>query len=105
MKPWLFIAFWAALLALWTLVQLLFSPPLVTLALLGGAALAVALFALVARRERRHRRTPDLSPATPVVAVGAGTLVSGAELGTWCIALGALITACGLAALFAEARR
>jgi hypothetical protein len=105
MKPWMFIAFWAALLALWTLLQVLFSPPLITLALLGGAALAVTLFALLVRRERRHRATPDLSPATPVVAVGAGTLVSGAELGTWCILLGALITACGLAALLAEARR
>jgi hypothetical protein len=105
MKPWMLIAFWAALLALWTLVQLLFSPPLVTLALLGGAALAVTLLALVVRREPRRRRTPDLSPATPVLAVGAATLVSGAELGTWCIALGALITACGLAALLTEARR
>jgi hypothetical protein len=105
MKASWFIAFWAALLALWTLVQLLFSPSLITLALLGGAALAVSLLALVARRERRRRRTPDLSPATPVVAVGAGTLVSGAELGTWCIALGALITAFGLAALVAEGRR
>jgi hypothetical protein len=106
MRPWIFIAFWAALLALWTAVQLLFSPDAVTLALLGGAAVGVALLALIARRERRPRREgSDLSPATVITAFGAAALVSGAELGTWCIALGALITACGLAALLAEARQ
>jgi hypothetical protein len=105
MRPWRFIAFWAALLAAWTLLQLLFSPSLVTLALLGGAAVAVAGLALLAFRERPVRSTPDLSPATPVLALGAGLLVSGFELGTWCILLGALITACGLAVLRSEVRR
>ena len=105
MRPWRFIAFWAVLLALWALVQLLFSPPLITLALLGGAAVAVGGLAVLVTRERPVRSTPDLSPATPVLAVGAGLLVSGFELGTWCILLGALITAFGLAALRAEVRR
>jgi hypothetical protein len=106
MRPWKFIAFWSALLALWTSVQLLFSPDAITLALLGGAAVGVALLALIAARERRPRReAADLSPATVITALGAATLVSGAELGTWCILLGALITACGLASLLAEARR
>jgi hypothetical protein len=105
----MFIAFWAALLALWTAVQLLFSPDAITLALLGGAAAGVSLLALIARRERRERRprreAADLSPGTVITALGAAALVSGAELGTWCILLGALITACGLAALLAEARQ
>ena len=105
MRPWRVIAFWAALLALWALLQLLFSPPLITLALLGGAALAVAVLALLMTRERPARGAPDLSPATPVLALGAATLVSGAELGTWCILLGALICGCGLVALLSEARR
>jgi hypothetical protein len=106
MKPWSVIALWAALLALWTAVQLLFSPDAIMLALLGGAAVGVALLALIARRERPPRReAADISPATVLTALGAATLVSGAELGTWCIALGALITACGLAALLAEARQ
>jgi hypothetical protein len=105
MRPWRFIAFWAVLLALWALLQLLFSPSLVTLALLGGAAVAVAGLALLAVGERPVRSTPDLSPATPVLALGAGLLVSGFELGTWCILVGALITACGLAALRSEVRR
>jgi hypothetical protein len=106
MKPWKYIAAWAALLALWAVLQVLFSPSLITLALLGGAALAVAVFALVVARGRRSvREAPDLSPATPMLALGAGTLVSGAELGTWCILLGALLVACGLAALAVEVRR
>jgi hypothetical protein len=104
MRPWRFIALWSALLAVWALVQLFFSPSPVTLALLGGAAVAVAGLALLAVRERPVRGAPDLSPATPVVALGAAMLVSGFELGTWCILLGALITACGLAALRSEAR-
>jgi hypothetical protein len=105
LRPWRFIAFWSLLLGLWALVQLPFSPSLITLALLGGAAAAVAVLALLASRERRAHGAPDLSPATPVVALGAGVLVSGFELGTWCILLGALITACGLAALRSEVRR
>jgi energy-converting hydrogenase Eha subunit A len=105
MRPWQIIAFWAALLGLWTAVQVFFSPSLVTLALLGGAALAVALLAVLVTRERPVRDPPDLSPATPLLALGAATLVSGAELGTWCILLGALITACGLGALLSEVRR
>jgi energy-converting hydrogenase Eha subunit A len=100
------LVFWAALLGLWTAAQLLFSPPLITLALLGGAAVAVVLFALVAARDRRPRRPgPDVSWATPLLALGVAALISGAELGTWCLLLGALITACGLATLLAEERR
>ena len=105
MRPWTVFAFWAGLLAVWTAVQLLFSPDLITVLLLGGASAAVFAVALLATRERAPRTAPDLSPGTPVVAVGAGTLVSGAELGTWCILLGALITAFGLATLLTEGRR
>jgi hypothetical protein len=105
MRPWIVIAGWAALLALWTAVQLPFSPSWLTVALLGGATVAVFVFATFAGRERRPRRTPELSPATPLLALGVTALISGAELGTWCLLLGALITACGLATLVAEARR
>src|SRR5690242_9520698 len=105
MKPWIVIGFWAGLLALWTVVQLLFSPPLITLALLGGAALAVALLAVVVRRAPREPSEPDLSPATVLLVFGVAALVSGAELGTWCILLGALLAACGIASLVAEGRR
>jgi hypothetical protein len=105
MRPWIPIAGWAALLALWTAVQLLFSPPAITLLLLGGAALAVLGLALLAARAHTPREPADLSPATPMLALGAAAMVSGAELGTWCILLGALITAAGLFALLAETRR
>jgi energy-converting hydrogenase Eha subunit A len=105
MKPWTVIAGWAALLALWTVVQLAFLPPWLTVALLGGASCAVLILAAVVTRERRPRRSPELSFATPLLALGVAALVSGAELGTWCLLLGALITACGLATLVSEVRR
>lgn len=91
---------WAGLLALWTLVQLAFSPHAITVILLGGAALAVAAAAGVMRlaeRPARHDR-PDLAPAAILIAFGIAALLSGTELGPWCLALGALLTAAGLAA-------
>lgn len=95
--------FWAGLLALWTAVQLIFAPQLITVLLLGGAAVAVALTAFVARLARPARGTgPDLSFSTPLIALGVTALVSGAELGQWCLALGALMTAAGLAGLLGE---
>ncbi|HWK28993.1 MAG TPA: hypothetical protein VNS09_20695 [Solirubrobacter sp.] len=121
MRPWVALAGWAALLALWTAVQLLFSPALLTVLLLGGASLAVfTLAAVVAVAVRpvaspptvtppvaaAPRRSPRvLSPATPLLAIAVAAIVSGAELGTWCILLGALVGACGLAALAFEVRR
>jgi hypothetical protein len=90
------IAAWAGLLALWTLVQLAFSPAPITLLLLGGAALGVAALALVARPSARE--APDLSPGTVLIAFGVAALLSGTELGPWCLALGALLTVSGLAA-------
>jgi energy-converting hydrogenase Eha subunit A len=95
--------FWAALLALWTAVQAIFSPHLITVLLLGGAAVAVALTAFVAQLARPARgAAPSLSPSTPLIALGVAALLSGSELGTWCIALGALMTAAGLAGLLGE---
>jgi hypothetical protein len=95
--------FWAALLALWTAVQLVFSPHPITVLLLGGAAVAVALTAFVAQLARPPRREPpDLSLSTPLIALGVAALLSGSELGTWCLALGALMTAAGLAGLLGE---
>jgi hypothetical protein len=94
--------FWAGLLALWTAVQLLFSPQLITVLLLGGAAVAVALTAFVARLARPGDASADLSPSTPLIALGVAALLSGTELGPWCLALGALMTAAGLAGLLGE---
>jgi hypothetical protein len=105
MRAWTIIGFWGALLALWTLLQLPFSPPPITLLLLGGAAGAVLAFALLAARRRASPARPELSPATPLLALGVAALISGAELGTWCLLLGALISACGLVTLVAEVRR
>jgi hypothetical protein len=105
MRPWTVIAFWGGLLALWTLVQLLFAPPAITLLLLGGAAVAVFGLALLVARRRPAPEPAELSPATPLLALGVTALISGAELGTWCLLLGALITACGLATLVTEVRR
>jgi hypothetical protein len=95
------IAAWAGLLALWTVVQLAFSPEPISLILLGGAALAVALLAAAARPPKREH-APDLSPATVVVALGVAALLSGTSLGQWCLGLGVLLTAAGLAGLVAE---
>jgi hypothetical protein len=102
-RPWAVVAFWAGLLALWTVVQLVFSPEPIIVILLGGTALAVGVLALVTRAARgRERETPDLSFATVLVALGVTALVSGAELGQWCLALGGLLTAAGIAGLVAE---
>jgi uncharacterized membrane protein YhaH (DUF805 family) len=101
--PWAVVALWAALLAVWTLVGLVFSPEPIVVILLGGTAVAVAALALVARAAHaRGREAPDLSPATVLVALGVAALLSGTELGPWCEALGALLTAAGIAALAAE---
>jgi hypothetical protein len=95
--------FWAGLLALWTAVQLVFSPEPITVLLLGGAAVAVALTAFVAHLARPARSEPGgLSPSTPLIALGVAALLSGSELGPWCLGLGALMTAAGLAGLLGE---
>jgi hypothetical protein len=94
------LVFWAGLLALWTIVQLAFRPHAITLILLGGSALAVVLVAFVARLARPPRQpSGDLAPAAIMLAMGIAALLSGTELGTWCIALGALVTAAALVAL------
>jgi hypothetical protein len=98
---------WAALLALWTAVQVAFSPQPITVLLLGATALAVAVAALVTRAALTHDESeaPDLSPATVLTALGVGALLSGTELGPWCLALGGLMTAAGIAGLLAERAR
>jgi hypothetical protein len=104
-RPWAVVALWAGLLALWTVVQLVFSPEPIIVILLGGTALAVGALALITRAARgrgREREPPDLSFATVLVALGVTALVSGAELGQWCLALGGLLTAAGIAGLVAE---
>jgi predicted permease len=102
-RPALVVGFWAALLALWTALQLIFGPHWVTVALLGGAAAAVALLALVTALARPRRRPePDLSPAPVLLAFGVTALLSGTELGPWALAIGALLVAAGLARLAAE---
>jgi hypothetical protein len=98
--------FWAALLALWTAIQLAFAPQLVTVLLLGGAAAAVALAALVAGLGRASPDPAgDVSFSAVLIAFGVAALLSGTELGPWCEALGGLMTAAGLAGLIAERAR
>jgi hypothetical protein len=94
---------WSGLLALWALVSLAFSPEPIVPILLGATAAGVAALAAVTRAARSPRREgPDLSFATVLIAVGIAALLSGTELGTWCLALGGLVTAAGIAALIAE---
>jgi hypothetical protein len=96
---------WSGLLALWTLVMLIFSPEPIIVILLGSAAVGVAALALVAHIARPlQAEPPDLSFATVLVALGIAALLSGTELGPWCLALGGLITAAGLAAMVGERR-
>ncbi len=103
MRPWVVVAAWAGLLALWTVVQLAFAPEPVIVVLLGGAALAVGALALITRAARAPGpEAPDLSPATVLTALGVGALLSGTELGPWCLGLGALLTAAGIAGLVGE---
>jgi hypothetical protein len=97
---------WAGLLALWALVSLVFSPEPIVPILLGATAVAVAALALVTRVARSPRgEAPDLSFATVLIAVGVTALLSGTELGPWCLALGGLVTAAGIAALIGERAR
>lgn len=98
---------WGALLALWTLVQLIFSPDAITVALLGGASLAVFLTAAVvalAAAGPEERPIPDVSVATVTAAVGVSIAVIGAQFGTWCILLGLGLAAFGLGGVVRERR-
>jgi hypothetical protein len=103
MRPALVVGFWGGLLVLWAAVQLIFSPHWLTVALLGGAGVAVLMLAFVtALATPRDRGGPDLSFATVLLAFGLTALLSGTELGPWALALGGLLLAAGLAALVAE---
>jgi hypothetical protein len=100
------VAFWASLLALWTAVQLIFDPQLIGVLLQAGAALGVALLALVVSAASRDepRRIPELSMATVGFAVGVSGVLVGAEIGPWCIAMGAAIAVLSLGGLARERR-
>jgi hypothetical protein len=102
------VAAWAAMLAVLTALQFLFSDlDWLTPVLLGTAAFGtLALAALVAVRGERggSRASPELSFATVAVAGGVAAMVIGAELGPWLVYLGAGVTLFGLGGLVRERR-
>jgi hypothetical protein len=100
------VAFWAGLLALWSAVQLIFKPQLIGVLLQAGAALGVAVLAAVVSAATRDdpRRIPELSMATVGLALGLSGVLLGAEIGPWCIAMGAGIAALSLGGLVRERR-
>jgi hypothetical protein len=100
------VAFWAGLLGLWSAVQLIFRPQLIGFLLQAGAALGVALLAVVVSAATRDdpRRIPELSMATVGLALGISGIVLGAEIGPWCIAMGAMVAALSAGGLVRERR-
>ena len=110
---------WAVLLGVLTVVLVGFdagsdlgggATPALAVALLGTAALTMALLAAglaLGWRRRREPRpaeeaVPDLSMPTVVVALGLGGALVGAEVGVFLVLIGAGVTLLGLGALAAD---
>ena len=108
MRPALFVALWAGMLAVFTAVQFLFSGlDWLTPVLLGWAAagtLGLAAVVALGGEPAGPRAVPDHSAATVAVAGGVAAMVLGAEAGPWLIYLGAGLTVFGLAGLIRERR-
>jgi hypothetical protein len=107
--PARWVALWAAMLAVFTAVMLLFGDlDAYSPWLLGGAAAGALVLALLAARVEPSRRTaldvPDLSVAPGVLALGVTLLVGGTEVGTWMLLLGAGVALLGLGVLARERR-
>jgi hypothetical protein len=98
----------AAILATWWVVLLLWRTDALPTALLGGSVtgllVAFLIFALSAQRRRPAavRASPDLSLGAVVLAFGVTGLVVGAEVGRWLLLVGAAVSAGGLAQLGRE---
>lgn len=109
---------WGALLLIWAAVELIFSPTVPELALLGGAGAACFLsgwvLALVEHKRLarvapglhagERRRITDLSVATVVLALGIAMLGVGNELGHWMQFIGGGTIVVGFGGLVRELR-
>jgi hypothetical protein len=104
----------AAILATWWAVLLLWRTDALPTALLGGSVsgllVAFLIFQLSAARRRPPsvRAVPDLSFGAVGLAFGVTALVVGADVGQWLLLIGAAVTAGSLAQLgreWAAARR
>jgi hypothetical protein len=107
---WFWTALWAVLLLVHTAYMGFFAGEidLVDVLLLGGAGIAVFMVSLLAMRrgdaEPLVQDVSDASMPTVLAAVGVCALVVGVELGPWLLAMGAGVTAAGLAGLVRERR-
>jgi hypothetical protein len=108
MPAWLVLLAWSALLTFNATVLIAFDGGTLPVALLGGAAAATAVLAVVLaalRTAGARDAAPGLSAPTALAAIGAAGLVLGAELGTWLVLISAGLLAVALAGLAHEARR
>lgn len=110
---WIVLAGWGLLIVAFAAVQVVFSPRAAELALLGGSGAVVILggaAALVAERRRRGRRsgrtelTRWTSAPTVALAVGICLFALGWDVGAWCVAIGAGLSAIGLFGVVREIR-
>jgi drug/metabolite transporter (DMT)-like permease len=98
---------WAALLAALTVLLLGWTRDELQLGLLGGAAAATVLMALVtlaARRQPAERRLVTASYGAPLVALGISAVVVGTLFGPWLWGPAALVVLAGVIAWRRESR-
>lgn len=101
------VALWALFLAGLTGGTFAFTTESFSYGLLGGAAVATALLALVLLRRRDEgavRVLPDLSYATVAFGVGLALALVGVVFGLWLLLPGAGVAALGLAGIARERR-
>jgi hypothetical protein len=107
---WFWTALWAVMLLTHTAYMGAFAGEidLVDVLLLGGAAIAVFMVALIAMRrgdaEPPLQRADDTSLPTVLAAVGFGALLVGVELGPWLLAMGGGVFVAGLVGVVRERR-
>jgi hypothetical protein len=110
---WIVLGGWGLLIVAFATVQLVFSPRASEIALLAGSGAVVVLggvAALVAERRRRPRRAASgelmrwTSASTVTLAVGICVFALGWNVGAWCIAIGAGLSAVGLFGVVREIR-
>jgi hypothetical protein len=107
---WFWTGLWAVMLLAHTAYMGAFAGEidLVDVLLLGGAAIAVFMVALLAMRRGDAEPTAEAADAgslpTVLAAVGFAALLVGIELGPWLIAIGAGVLVAGLAGVARELR-
>lgn len=102
------LAAFAGLLGVVGVVMFPFTTAFLPHALIWGAAVAVALLALLLWRRPAPdvpQRLPQASVGTVVLVFGAGTMLAGAPFGLWITLLGIEISAAGVFLLVREHRR